>query len=61
MAKKQTSVIRYMSYRRHQIFYDKELHVYLVAIKRDGTDNYFLTYDEALEAIDKLEDRKEPG
>ena len=56
--KKTTTVIRFSSYRRHQIFYDKTLRVYLVAIKRDGTDDYFRTLEEAWDAIDRLEEEK---
>lgn len=49
--KKDTSVVYFMSCNNHRIFYDKEFKVYLVAIKRDGTDNVYLTLDEAMDAI----------
>lgn len=57
MAKKNTSTIKFSSYRHHQIFYDKATGAFMVAIKRDGTDDYFRTYDEAMDAIDRLEDK----
>ena len=56
--KKSTRVFKFSSYRRHQIFYDRELRVFFVAIKRDGTDTYFRTLDDAYDAIDRLEDGK---
>lgn len=56
--KKGATVFKFSSYRRHQIFYDKTLRVFLVAIKRDGTDNYFRTLEDAWDAIDRLEDGK---
>ena len=49
-----TSVIYFMSYNGHRIFYDKDFEVYLVAIKRDGTDSYFTTLDAAMDAIDAI-------
>lgn len=45
---------RIMSYRGHVIW--KSEYAYAVALKRDGTDDYFETIEEAMEAIDKEED-----
>ena len=53
---KQSAIMRFMSYNRHTIYYDMQVRKYLVAIKRDGTDDYFDTFDEAMDAIDKIEE-----
>lgn len=47
---------RFMSHRRHVIWYSN--HGYMVALKRDGTDDHFETWQEAMEAIDEYEDNK---
>ena len=53
MKKKETSIIYFMSYNKHRIFFDTVHEVYMVAIKRDGTDNFYATLDDAMDAIDK--------
>ena len=53
MKKKNTTTIYFMSYNKHRIFFDTDNKVYMVAIKRDGTDNFYSTLDEAMDAIDK--------
>ncbi len=45
---------RIMSYRGHVIWRGE--HGYAVALERDGTDDYYETIEEAMEAIDKEED-----
>lgn len=45
-----------VTYRGHVIWYDTELQVYKAAIKRDGTDTYYSTLDDAYNAIDNLYD-----
>lgn len=52
--RKNTTIIYFMSYNGHRIFYDKEYKVYLVAIKKDGTDNFYNSLDDAMNAIDKI-------
>lgn len=42
---------RVMSYRGHVIW--KNEYSYAVALKRDGTDDYFETIEAAMDAIDK--------
>ena len=51
---KNTTIIYFMSYNRHRIFFDTETKTYMVAIKRDGTDNFYRTLDEAMDAIDAI-------
>ena len=46
---------KFMSYHGHAIWYN-ELG-FMVALKRNGTDDYFDTYEEAMRAIDEKEDR----
>ena len=53
MKKKETSIIYFMSYNKHRIFFDTDHKVYMVAMKRDGTDNFYATLDDAMDAIDK--------
>ena len=53
MARKETTIIYFMSYNRHRIFYDTETKAYMVAIRRDGTDSFFATLDDAMDAIDE--------
>jgi len=53
------NTIRICSYRKHVIYYDIFTRTYLVAIKRNGTDTRFTTIDDAYNAIDAIEDRKE--
>lgn len=53
MKKNETSIIYFMSYNKHRIFYDKEFKVYLVALKRDGTDDIFSSLEDAMNAIDE--------
>lgn len=53
MKKKETSIIYFMSYNKHRIFFDTVHEVYMVAIKRDGTDSFYATLDDAMDAIDK--------
>ena len=47
---------RVMSYRGHVIWMNE--HGFMVALKKDGTDTYFATMDDAFEAIDNIEDKK---
>lgn len=54
--KKNTTTIRVTSYFNHVIWYDTELNVYSVAIKKDGTDNYYSTLQDAYSAIEKAVD-----
>ena len=54
MKKKETTIIYFMSYNKHRIFFDTDNKVYMVAIKRDGTDNFYATLDDAMDAIDKV-------
>ncbi len=53
MARKETTIIYFMSYNRHRIFFDTVHEVYMVAIRRDGTDSFFATLDDAMDAIDE--------
>ena len=55
MKRKETSTIYFMSYNKHRIFFDTECKVYMVAIKRDGTDSFFITLDDAMDAIDEVQ------
>ena len=48
---------RVISYREHVIWMDKE-RFFKVALKKDGTDDYFKTMDDAMNAIDEVEDNK---
>lgn len=48
---------RVMSY-RHKVIYRNE-YAFKVAIKNDGTDTYFATLTDAMNAIDELLDKKE--
>lgn len=52
--KRNTTIIYFMSYNGHRIFFDTDTKAYMVAIKRDGTDNFFATLDEAMDAIDAI-------
>lgn len=52
--KRNTTIVYFMSYNGHRIFFDTDTKVYMVAIKRDGTDNFFATLDEAMDAIDAI-------
>ena len=47
---------RIMSYRRHVIWYNDG--VFMVALKRDGTDDCFESIQACMDAIDKYEDEK---
>lgn len=47
---------RVMSYRGHVIWMNQ--YGFMVAIKKDGTDDYFKTMHDAMDAIDKIEDNK---
>ena len=47
---------RVMSYRGHVIWMD--WFGFMVALKRDGTDEYFDTIQAAMDAIDAFEDGK---
>lgn len=49
---------RFTNYKGHIIYYDTETGRYRIAIKHDGSNSYFRTYQEAMKAIDeKVEDR----
>lgn len=45
---------RVMSYRKHVIWMNEDF--FMVALDRNGTDRYYESIEEAMEAIDKLED-----
>ena len=47
---------RIASYRGHVIWYYDG--AYMVAMKRDGTDEYYETIEDAFLAIDQIEDNK---
>ncbi len=47
---------KFMSYKKHVIYYNDC--VFMVALKRDGTDEYFATYKDAMKAIDEYEEKK---
>lgn len=47
---------RIVNYRGHVIWYFEG--AYMVALKRDGTDEYFSSYEDAIKAIDLLIDSK---
>lgn len=47
---------RFMSYRGHVIWYNDC--GFMVALDRDGTDRFFSTWQEAMKAIDEVEDKK---
>lgn len=47
---------RIMSYRGHVIWANG--YGFAVALKGDGTDTYFRTLDDAMEAIDTIEEEK---
>lgn len=49
---------RCISYRGHVIYYDTDCEAFSFAMKRNGTDTYFGTLDEAYDAIDEIEDNK---
>ncbi len=51
--KKNTTTIRVTSYLHHVIWYDTAVDAYKVAIKKDGTDKYYSTLQEAYSAIEK--------
>ena len=53
--KKETSVVKWMSYKHHQRYFDKKYQVYMVALKKDGTDSYFVNFNDVLDAIDFFE------
>lgn len=46
---------RFMSYKGHVIWYSDGY--FEVALKRDGTDELFDTFEEAMKAIDEYETR----
>ena len=46
---------RFTNYKGHIIYYDIETGRYRVAIKHDGTDSYFDSYQAAMKAIDDKE------
>ena len=46
---------KFMSYRRHVIWYNE--YGYMVA-KGDGTDYHFSNHKDAMDKIDEIEDRK---
>lgn len=49
---------KFMSHRGHVIWYNE--YGFMVALDRNGTDRYFNSWQEAMEAIDAFEDsRKE--
>lgn len=48
---------RIMSYMGHVIWVDSVSDVYMVALKRDGTDDYFDTLTDAVDAIEKHEEQ----
>ena len=50
------SVKRFAEYKGHVIYYDTENGRYRVAIKHDGTNSYYRTYEEAMKAIDEDSD-----
>lgn len=56
MTRKSTSIIYFISYNRHRIWFDTVHEVYMVAIRRDGTDSVFATLDDAMDAIDGIID-----
>ena len=45
---------RFTNYKGHVIYYDTETGRYRVAIKHDGTNSYYRTYEEAMKAIDAV-------
>ncbi len=47
------SVKRFTEYKGHVIYYDTENGRYRVAIKHDGTNSFFRTYENAMQAIDE--------
>ena len=47
------SVKRFTEYKGHVIYYDTENGRYRVAIRHDGTNSYYRTYEEAMKAIDE--------
>lgn len=49
---------RFASYRHHVIWYDIETQMFLVAIKRNGTDTIFEKLEDVYDAIDEIEDNK---
>ena len=51
--------VRIVNYRGHVIYMDTDTMTFLVALKRDRTDSIFATYDDAVQAIDKIEDNKQ--
>ena len=53
------SVKRFTEYKGHVIYYDTENGRYRVAIKRDGTNSYYNTYQQAMKAIDTEEEESE--
>jgi len=48
-----SAVKRFTDYKGHVIYYDTENGRYRVAIRRDGTNSYYNTYQEAMKAIDE--------
>lgn len=59
--KKTSTMKRLMSYKRHTIYIGKSIDgdiMYCVALKRDGTDDCFESHEDAMEAIDQLEEGK---
>ena len=56
--KEKSYVVYFMSYDGKRIFYDKKNDVYSVALRRDGTDDFFATLDDAFNAIDNRKNKK---
>ncbi len=44
---------RFTNYKGHIIYYDTETGRYRVAIKHNGTNSYYRTYEQAMKAIDE--------
>lgn len=51
-----SAVKRFTEYKGHVIYYDTETDSYRVAIKNNGSNTFFSTYQEAMKAIDDKED-----
>ena len=47
------SLKRFTDYKGHIVYYDTETGRYRVAIKHNGTNSYYRTYQEAMKAIDE--------
>ena len=55
---KNTSTHRVCTYRGHAIYFNTQDCYYRVALRYDGTDDYFKDLDAAYLAIDVYEDRR---